>query len=389
MYPFENLVILDLTHVLAGPYATYQFALLGADVIKVENPANPDCARGRGPSAPMAENGLGINYQVQAANKRAIALNLKTEQGKMAFLRLVDRADILVENYSPGSMEAMGLGAEALMQRNERLIYCSINGFDGDGGGQSTRNAYDNVIQAASGIMASTGTAEAPIKTAASIIDYFTGMSAAFAISAALHQRVLTNKGQHVRCAMFDCALALMAPEVAAHLFDGPSRSTPPEAGLGAYDTANGQLMLGAFTPDQYSVLWRTLDVPEFSEIKSWEDVWAHSAAMRIRLTEIFAAKSASDWEAELNAVGIPAQRIRTLDEALHDPTLARPHFLKPVQTPAGEVMVPLNPYMLGEYGPTINSPPPRLGEHSDTILRESGFSEDEILSLRSNGAVT
>jgi len=387
--PFHDLRILDLTHVLAGPYATYQFALLGADVVKVENPGNPDCARGRGPSAALAKEGLGLNYQVQAANKRAIALDLKQDAGRRVLLRLADFADVLVENYSPGAMEALGLGAGQLTRRNPRLVYCSINGFGGVGG-QAANNAYDNVMQAASGMMAATGGAGAPVKTAASVVDYFTGMSAAFAISAALHERARTGRGGHVECAMFDCALALMAPEISAHLYSGPRRELPREAGLGTYDTADGKLVLGAFTPDQYRLLWRTLDDAEYADLRDWEDVWSNSDAMRARLAPIFAREPAVHWEALLNGVGIPAQRVRTLDETLKDASLARPQYLKRLVSGAeeDEVTLPLAPYRVGEAGPQITGAPPRVGEHSDEILRETGFSNADIAALRASGAV-
>ncbi|MBB6123410.1 crotonobetainyl-CoA:carnitine CoA-transferase CaiB-like acyl-CoA transferase [Sphingobium subterraneum] len=380
-------MILDLTHVLAGPYATYQFALLGADVIKVENPTDPDCARGRGPSIDLAAEGRGLNYMVQAANKRALALDLKTKVGREAFLRLAERADVVVENYSPGVMDTLDLSADLLMKRNPRLIHCSINGFGGGAGSAQSLKAYDNVIQAASGNMAQTGKSGPPVKTGASMIDYFTGMSAAFAISAALHERAASGVGQHVQCAMFDCALALMAPEIAAHLFEGARRTVPSEAGLGTYDTADGQLMLGAFTPEQVRTLWRSLGEAEFV-VEGWDDVWKSSPAMRERLTTIFATETASEWEARLNGVGIPAQRVRTLDEALADPALARPHFLKALRTHAGDVTVPLSPFTLERDGPTITAPPPRVGEHGEAILREHGFDESEIASLRSEGAI-
>ncbi|MBT7582466.1 MAG: CoA transferase, partial [Kordiimonadaceae bacterium] len=209
--PYENIKILDLTHILAGPFATYQFALLGADVIKIEPPTMPDPARGRGPDKAQNDALKGLNYQVQASNKKAITLDLKQTAGRKILLKLVQSADILVENYRSGALDELGLGYDDLKAANPKLIYCSLSGF-GNYGDRAEVNAYDNVIQATSGIIEQSG----GHKPGVSFVDYAAGYNAAFAISAALHRREKTGQGTYISSSMLEVAMTLMAPEAAA-----------------------------------------------------------------------------------------------------------------------------------------------------------------------------
>src|SRR5712692_6249040 len=207
--PFEGIRVIDVTHVLAGPFAAYQLAVLGADVIKVEHPDEPDQSREGGTDRALNRRNMGTSFLTQGSNKKSITLDLKTEAGREILKKLVARADVLVENYRPGAFEALGLGYEALLKINPRLIYCSISAF-GQDGVRREQTAYDHVIQATSGIMASTGTEEVnPIKIGAPAIDYATGTMGAFALAAALFQRERTGKGQHIDLAMLGVAMML------------------------------------------------------------------------------------------------------------------------------------------------------------------------------------
>src|SRR5262245_26814076 len=181
--------VLDLTHVLAGPFCTYMLALLGADTIKIEPPDEPDEVRGRGIDPTLNAELMGTNYQTQNSNKRAITLNLKLQKGRDVLCRLATKADIFVENYRTGALQQLGLGYDDMRAVNPRIVYCSMTGF-GQTGPRASVNAYDNVIQAASGLMSLTGTAEVtPLKAGAAIIDYASGVNAAFAIASALVRR--------------------------------------------------------------------------------------------------------------------------------------------------------------------------------------------------------
>ena len=219
--PFEGIRIIDITHVLAGPFAAYQLAVLGADVIKVEHPNEPDQSREGGTDRALDRRKMGTSFLTQGSNKRSITLDLKTEMGREILKKLIARADVLVENYRPGAFAALGLGYEAVSQINPRLIYCSISAF-GQDGVRREQTAYDHVIQATSGIMASTGTESVnPIKIGAPAVDYATGTMGAFALASALFQRERTGKGQHIDLAMLGVAMMMQASLMTGYFRNG------------------------------------------------------------------------------------------------------------------------------------------------------------------------
>jgi len=389
--PFSGIRVIDLTHVLAGPFCTYQLALLGADVIKVEPPGAPDCTRGRGPDDGLNAAGMGLTYQVQGANKRACAIDLSNKAGRDIFLRLVDTADVIVENYRTGALGAYGLDAKTLCASNPRLIYCSLTGF-GHVGDRAERNAYDNVIQATSGIMDRTGDPDGtPRKAAASFVDYAAGLNAAFAISAALLHREREGKGQIIDCAMLDAALITMAPELSATLHQGPKSQRPAEAGLGCYQTAEGHITLGAFNLRQNARLWQALDDPEFAALDSWEALWSEADAMRQRLASILLTRTAAEWEDFFAQIKVPAERVRSLDEAARMPHLAERGFVKELANPvdpARSVHVPLAAFRYRHDGPEITRQPPTFGQHTRNVLNEIGYTDAEIKSFLAAGVI-
>lgn len=391
MRPFEGLTILDLTHVLAGPFCSYQLALLGAATIKIEPPGEPDCVRGRGPDDALNAALMGINFLTQGANKRALTLDLKQEKGRAILRRLAADADVLIENYRSDALAALGLGYDAMAALNPRLVYCSMTGY-GQLGARAAVNAYDNVIQAASGLMARTGTAETgPLKTGAAIIDYATGLNAAFAIASALFQRTQSGRGQRIDVAMLDTALLLMGPELVASLHRGTKTKRPAEAGLGCYDTKSGKLMLGAFNVRQNRLMWQALGRPDFAALADWTALWDQADAMRAALAPVLATRNAAEWEEFFHAIGVPAERVRSLDEAAAMPQLAARGFLHELAAVTPEsppLRVPLAGFTFAQDGPAITAPPPRFGEHSDAILGELGYDGAAIAELRREGVV-
>lgn len=379
--------VLDLTHVLAGPFCTYQLGLLGADVIKVEDPSNPDCARGRGPDDALNAAGLGLNYQVQGGNKRSLALDLRASEGAEVLRSLVQTADILVENYTTGALSGLGLGYGDLAQINPRLIHCSITGY-GDDGPQAQHGAYDNVIQATSGTIAQCG----GVKPGVSFVDYATGYAAAFAVTAAMAQRAGTGKGTHISVSMLEVAMQMMAPEAAAAQHANPAQRGK-EAGIASYDTKEGRLMLGAFRPSQYRILAALLDklghpLPALAKITDWPDVWSITDATKAALRDIFLNEAADVWIDHLRAADLPAERVKTLSEAVALPQLAARGYFQPSPSDPNTPLPTTAFHMNGESA-KLNHAPPTLGQHSHAILSEIGMTKDQITSLLNAGIVT
>jgi crotonobetainyl-CoA:carnitine CoA-transferase CaiB-like acyl-CoA transferase len=388
--PYENITVLDLTHVLAGPFCAYQFALLGADVIKIEPPDGPDCSRGRGPD-PSQNNALrGLTYQVQGSNKRAITLNLKSTQGQDILKKLVKNADILIENYRTGALVKLGLGYDKLKDINPALIYCSLTGF-GDIGERASVNAYDNVIQATSGIIAQS----AGHKPGVSFVDYAAGYNAAFAISSALHQRSQTGKGTYISSSMFEVAMMMMAPEVAAAQY--PIKSVrDKEAGISAYDTADGMLMLGAFTPKQNKRMWEIFEKqgyqisPDLKSPDSWETLWQLSNSIKYSLENILRDKTADEWQEIFHQHHLPAEKQRSLSEAVEDQQLKDRGYFYQGEKEKGDSHAPILPIAAFQFenGPEITSPPPNFNQHTHEILNSLGYNDDDIDHLKKEGVI-
>ena len=379
MQPFEGIRVIDVTHVLAGPFATYQLAVLGADVIKVEHPDDPDQSRGAGTDKELNRRNMGTAFLTQASNKRSITLDLKQEKDRDILKKLVATADIFVENYRPGAFEALGLGYEALATINPRLIYASFSAF-GQQGPRSPQTAYDHVIQATSGIMAMTGTPEVnPIKFGSPAVDYATGMTGAFALSAALFQRERTGKGQRIDMAMFDVAMTLMSSHLTGYLRNGghprPSGNQHPHATNSAYQAKDGIVMLGASNLRQQRRLWTLLERSDMIK-KTNEERDADREREAATLREIMRTRSADEWEVFLQARHVPAARVRTMGEAVADPQLGSRgiiHRHAAGHGVAGAFGVPLAAFTFAHGGPRIDAPPPMLGQHNAEIFKELG----------------
>jgi crotonobetainyl-CoA:carnitine CoA-transferase CaiB-like acyl-CoA transferase len=387
--PFEGIRIIDITHVLAGPFAAYQLGLMGADVIKVEHPDEPDQSRDSGTDNELNHAGMGTGFLTQGSNKRAITLNLKTEQGREILRKLVATADVLVENYRPGAFEALGLGYEALRAINPRLIYASFSAF-GQSGPKRVRTAYDHVIQSTSGIMAMTGTPEVnPIKIGAPAIDYATGTMGAYALAAALFQRERSGQGQRIDMAMLDVAMILMASHVTGYLRNGrhpkPSGNRMPHATSMAYQTADGMVMLGASNLRQQKRLWTVLERPDLIK-RTNDERDADHAREEAALAEIMLTRTAADWEVFLQERHVPASRVRTMGEALEDPQIASRgllHRQEGAPGVAGAFTVPVAAFKFEHDGPRVDRPPPMFGQHNDEVLAELGYGASEIAEFR------
>jgi crotonobetainyl-CoA:carnitine CoA-transferase CaiB-like acyl-CoA transferase len=396
MRPFEGVKILDCTHVLAGPFAAYQLAVLGADVIKIEDPNEPDQSRESGSDMALNKQRMGTGFLTQGSNKRSIALDLKTEGGRAALKRLVkDWADVFVENYRPGALKALGLGYDEFSKLKPKLIYASMTAF-GQDGPRGTHTAYDHAIQATSGITASTGTpTSGPIKVGAPVIDYATGTMGAFAISAALYQTLRTGKGQHIDMAMLDVALILQASHITDYFHAG---HTPKRGGnkmrfaeSSMHETREGLLQLAASNARQHRRFYTVIDEPAEAERTSLDDRYGRWDEKNAMIAKKMQARSAQEWEDYLQSRHVPATRVRELPEALADPQLQHRRVLHKHESVPGTgkpATVPLAAFKFAHDGPSIERPPARLGEHTDEILAAAGYSAAEIAALREAKAV-
>jgi crotonobetainyl-CoA:carnitine CoA-transferase CaiB-like acyl-CoA transferase len=379
MRPFEGIRVIDITHVLAGPFAAYQLAVLGADVIKVEHPGEPDQSRGAGTDKELNRGNMGTAFLTQGSNKRSITLDLKQDRDREILKKLVATADVFVENYRPGAFEALGLGYDVLSKINPRLIYASFSAF-GQKGPRGSMTAYDHVIQATSGIMAMTGTPEVnPIKFGSPAVDYATGMTGAFALSAALYQRERTGKGQRIDMAMLDVAMILMSSHLTGYLRNGvqpkPSGNRHPHATNSAYETKAGLVMLGASNLRQQRRLWALLERPDMIK-KTNDERDAERENETAVLAAIMKTRTADEWEVFLQANHVPAARVRTMGEAVADPQLKSRgiiHRHAGAQGVDGGFGVPMAAFTFAHDGPRIDTPPPALGQHNDEIFKELG----------------
>lgn len=399
MQAFEGIRVLDLTHVLAGPFSTYQLAVLGADVIKIEGPDHLDMNREIGAVDAFNDIYMGTHFQSQAANKRGMFLNLKSEQGREIFKALADTADVIVENYRAGKLAALGLGYDDIRAIKPDIIYCSMTGF-GQTGPKRAHAAFDNTIQAYSGMMLQTGPADGDaVLIGPPVLDYGTGAQAAFAISSALLRRERTGEGQHIDVAMLDAAMMLMTSGV---LNTNTTKKTPgrtqyarmPYAGYGGYQTADDVLMIGACTPAQYAKLWTALGRPDLArEVDGLRTT--DMAKRRDRdepiLIEIFKTKTAAEWEEILIAADLPGARVRTLNEALASEQVASRAVVgafASTHSKNGELKPTVAAFRCDQDGPSVRSSPPEPGEHTKAILNELGYDANAIGALVEEGVI-
>jgi crotonobetainyl-CoA:carnitine CoA-transferase CaiB-like acyl-CoA transferase len=395
----EGVRVLDLTNVLAGPLCAYQLALMGAEVVKVESPKGGDLARQLGSEPELNARLMGASFLAQNGGKLSVTVNLKRPEGKEVLRRLVARSDVLVENFRPGVMQRLGLGYEDLKQVHPGLVYCAISGFGQDG---PLRNApaYDQIIQGRSGMMSITGDAEcAPLRAGYPVADTISGITAAFAISAALVRRQRTGEGGFIDVSMLDSALVTMGWVISNFLIAGTEpqphgNSNFTAAPSGTFRTGDGLVNIAANKQEQFEALARVLgreDLITDPRFAGREARKAHRDALTAELESALSARSAGEWETRLNAIDVPAGCVASVPEALRSAQVEQRELLQTFVDAPGvgrDVTVVRAGFKLTGGDPEAALPPPRLGEHSDAILRDVGYSADEIRALREAGAV-
>ncbi|MFE4539483.1 CaiB/BaiF CoA transferase family protein [Streptomyces scopuliridis] len=395
----DGVRVLDLTNVLAGPFAGYQLALQGADVLKVEMPGSGDLARQLGADRALGEDLLGASFLAQNAGKRSLTVNLKDPDGREALLRAVRESDVLLENFRPGVMERLGLGWKTLRTENPALVYCAISGF-GQTGPMRDRPAYDQIIQGLSGMMSVTGTPEAtPLRAGFPVADTLGGMAAAYAVAAALVRRGRTGEGAFVDVSMLESALTAMGWVTSNYLITG--REPRPmgnenftAAPSGTFRTGAGHLNIAANRQQQFTTLCRLIgreDLTSDPRFAHPADRKTHRDALRAEVESALAARPAAEWEEILSDAGVPAARVLSLPDALGLEHLAARGFVHTLPFPDGRerpLKVLGSPLRVDDESAAPAGPPPLLGEHTDAALAELGYTPAQIAALRERGAV-
>jgi CoA:oxalate CoA-transferase len=397
MRMLEGIRVLDMTNVLSGPFATLHLSLLGADVIKIENPQGGDLARKLGNVPQYNQELLGTSFLAQNANKRSLTLNLKTEPGKGIFRRLVKTADVLVENFRPGVMPRLGFSYEALSEINPQLIYCAISGF-GQAGPDALKPAYDQIIQGLSGVMAINGDERLnPLRCGFPVCDTVGGLNAAFAIMAALYYREHTGEGQFIDIALLDSIMPLMG-WVAANLLIGGQQpillgnDNFTAAPSGMFRAQDGYINIAANQQQQWENLLDGLGLPQLKtdiRFKERDTRKANRFLLTPILEEKLTLKTTAHWVETLNARGIPCGEILSLEAALTSEQVKHRQVIEDIDQPGiGPVKLFNLTARFSKTPAAITSPPPRLSEHSEGILAELGYTSEEIATFRKKAVI-
>ncbi|HTL46206.1 MAG TPA: CoA transferase [Vicinamibacterales bacterium] len=395
MRPLDGIVVIDFSRVLSGPYCTAQLADLGARVIKIEQPGHGDDTRAWGPPFLQGESSyfLSINR-----NKESLALDLKHPASRRIVDGLLDRADVVVENFRPGTMHRLGLGYDEVAAQRPRIVYCSISGF-GQTGPRRAEPGYDAVMQAEGGLMSITGARDGPpYRLGVAIADLATALFAVQGILAALIAREQTGRGQLVDVGMLDTVASLLTYQAGIVFATGtsPGRMGNQHPSIAPYDTfatADGEFVLAVGNDEQFRRMAALLQEPWLSadpRFATNSDRVHHYDALRAELRRVFATWKRDAVVRALTDAGVPCGAVRSVTETLADPQLAARDMIVPItHSVAGDIRVLGNPLKLSATPPEIRTAPPALGQHTDAILEgDLGLRQEEIARLRREGAI-
>ena len=395
----EGIRVLDLTNVLAGPFGAYQLALLGADVIKVEAPGTGDLARQLGADDNLNHGLMGASFLAQNAGKRSVTINLKSEAGKAVFRRLVGSADVVIENFRPGVMARLDLGYDTLRQTRAGLVYCAISGF-GQDGPLKDNPAYDQIVQGLSGIMSVTGDAEtAPLRVGYPVADTIGGLTAAFAIAAALVRRGRTGEGEFIDVSMLEATLVTMGWQVSNWLIAGVrpqplGNENMTAAPSGTFAAGDGPLNIAANQQGQFETLARLIGRPELATDPRFAEREArkrHRFVLKAEIESALVARSAAEWSMLFNAHGVPAGEVLDIPAVLAHPQIISRELVKTFYAAPGvakPVAVVRSGFRLKSGDPAPATPPPRLSADTDDVLAALGYGAEEIAALRQEQAI-
>jgi len=386
--PLENIVVLDLTRVLAGPYCAMVLADYGCDVVKIEPPGVGDDSRAFGPFIGKES----AYFMSLNRNKRSMTLNLKEQEARDLFKNMVKKADIVLENYRPGTMEKFGLGYEELKKINPRIIYAACSGF-GHTGPYSQKPGYDILAQAMGGIMSITGPEGGePVRVGASIGDIIAGLFTTIGVLMALHHRTISGEGQKIDVSMLDCQLAILENAIARYFVSGVAPGPlgtrhPSITPFDAFKSKDGSIIVGAGNARLWEKLCDIIGRPELKaddRFKSNSLRTQNFKALYPYLDSAFQSKTTAEWIADLEAAGIPCGPINTIDKAVTDPqVLARDMIVETDHPVAGPVKMAGVPIKMSVTPGSVDTPAPLLGQHTAEILQQLlGLTAAEIEDL-------
>lgn len=396
--PLDGIRVLDLTNVLAGPFACHQLAHMGADVIKVETRGTGDLARQLGADTELNKANMGVSFLAQNCGKRSITIDLKHPDGKEVFRRLARTADVVMENFRPGVMDRLGIGHSRLMKDNPGLVYCAISGFGQDGPLRDLP-AYDQIIQGMSGIMSITGAPEnAPYRVGYPVTDTIGGITAAFAVAATLVDRQRTE-GVFIDVSMLETAMATMGWTVSNYLIAGRDpkplgNDNATASPSGTFRTGAGLLNIAANKQEQFEAVCQVLGHPEWAHDARFVDRHArlqHRDELRALMEQVMATQSADAWWQMLNQAGVPAGPVYSVPQALAHPQIEARAMIATFSDAPGvgrDIRMVRTGLKLNGEPPAVDTPPPMLGQHSNEILAELGYSADQIDALKAGEAV-
>jgi crotonobetainyl-CoA:carnitine CoA-transferase CaiB-like acyl-CoA transferase len=394
--PFAGVKILDFTRVLAGPYASYQLALLGADVIKIESREGDDMRYGNRAND-WEKRGLAAPWVAVNGNKRSITMDLKQPKALEVIKRLVPKVDVVMENFRPGVMDKLGIGYDTLKAINPRLIYAAVSGF-GQVGPDKATAAFDGMIQAMSGLMSITGfPSNGPTRVGFAGADVMSGFTAAFGVASALYQRTHTGKGQLVDVAMIDAVTGFLAQQFTEHMMTGRvheqaqnlSVTRKPTGNL--FKTKDGWMVLAVMTDPQYQRLMKQLgreDALPDPKFKDWPTRIANNTALHTIVEEAMKQRTSAEWAEIFAKNDVPAGRVLSIPETVKLDHYGRRAIMQTVETEHGPITVVGSGFRMEHDGGSIDRPPATLGQHTDEVLGEAGYSAAEIAEMRKQAVV-
>jgi len=393
----ESIRVIDMTNVLSGPFASLHLSLLGAEVIKIEVPDGGDLARKLGNVPKLNKELMGTSFLAQNANKKSLTLNLKLEEGKAIFRKLLPTADVVIENFRPGVLPRLGFSYDEMCKINPKIVYCAISGF-GQTGPDANKPAYDQIIQGLSGEMDVNGDERLhPLRAGFPVCDTVGGVNAAFAIMAALYYRERTGQGQFIDIALLDSIMPLMG-WVAANLLIGGQHPIPmgndnfTAAPSGVFRTKDGFINIAANQQKQWEDLADIVGLPELKTDPRFQERDTRKANRKL-LTPILEEKltqnTTEHWVDVLNEKGIPSGDIVTLEKALTSEQIKHRQTIASIKEPKiGDIKVFNLSAKFSKTPASVDAPPPRLSQHTEEILTGLGYTKEEVKKLKEKAVV-